>query len=91
MERRRAAQRIMDNPHPYYTSYAVEKHPEVHQEWIERTLIEPYRVEVQEDGRLRFWGPVPERENWLRVIVDGGQLFNAFLDYHKRSEWGRPS
>ena len=91
MERREAARRIIDNPHPYYIAYAKVKHPEVDAEWIERTLIEPFRAEIQSNGRLRLWGAVPERGNWLRVIVDNGQLFNAFLDHGKRSQWGRPS
>lgn len=91
MERREAARRIIDNPHPYYTAYAIAKHPEVDVEWIERTLIEPFRAEIQDNGRLCFWGAVPERGNWLRVIVDDGHLFNAFLDHGKRRQWGRPS
>ena len=68
MERRRAARRIMDNPHPYYTAFGLAKHPEVNPEWIERTLIEPYRAEIQEDGRLRYWGAVPEQED-LHIAV----------------------
>ena len=91
MQLRRVAQRIIDNPHPYYTTIARTKHPEVIPEWIERTLVEPYQIEVQQNGRICFWGAVPEQGNWLRVIVDEGRLFNAFLDSSKRRLWGRPS
>ena len=91
MQLRRAALRIMDNPHPYYTAFARAKHLEVIPEWIERTLIELFRVEIQQNGRVCFWGAVPERGYWLRVIVDEGLLFNAFLDSNKRRRWGRPT
>lgn len=89
-ERQRAARQIIANPTPYYRNIARFQHSEVDPTWIERTLIDPYAWEVQEDGRIRYWGPVPEVGNWLRVIVDNGQLFNSFLDSSRRSRWGRP-
>ena len=39
--------------------------------------------EVQEDGRIRFWGKVEELgEKYLRVITleDGFTIHNAFID-----------
>lgn len=51
--------------------------------WIERALAEPLRVEVQGDGRLRYWSEVPEMGGRiLRVIVlpDGETVHNAFFD-----------
>jgi len=37
---------------------------------------------VQEDGRLCYWGHVPDLGYYVRVIVleDGDTLFNAFED-----------
>ena len=90
-ERRRAAQQIMANPTSYYTNIARFHHSDVDPAWIERTLTDPYAWEVQEDGRIRYWGPVPEVRNWLRVVVADGQLFNSFLDSSRRARWGRPS
>lgn len=86
-----AAERIISNPHPYYLNRARLKHSEPTQEWILRTLIAPYRMEDLGNGRELYWGAVPEVENWLLVIVQDGQLFNAFLNRQKRREWGRPS
>lgn len=90
-ERRRAAQQIMANPTHYYTNSVRFRHPEVDPAWIERTLIDPYAWEVQPNGRIRYWGPVPEVGNWLRVIVANGRLLNSFLDSSRRARWGRPS
>ena len=30
--------------------------------WIERVIQNPVKEIVQEDGRIRMWGPVPEFE-----------------------------
>jgi len=51
--------------------------------WIERVVTVPEREEVQPDGRIRRWGPVPEMGGrYLRVILlaDGETVHNAFLD-----------
>jgi hypothetical protein len=91
-ERRlRAAQSKIENPHPYYLNRAQHKHSEPEREWILRTLIEPYHAEILGNGRELYWGSVPEVENWLLVIVQDGQLFNAYLNRKRRRDWGRPS
>lgn len=54
MERCETVRRIIANPHPYYITYAMAKHPEVETDWIERTLMEPFRAEIQSNGRLCF-------------------------------------
>ncbi len=90
-ERQQAAQLIIANPTPYYINTARLRHPEVAPEWIERTLTDPYAWEIQLNGRIRYWGPVPEVGNWLRVVVENGQLLNSFLDSSRRSRWGRPA
>lgn len=48
----------------------------------EAIVQDPYRSEVQQDGRLCYWGYVPEIGYYVRVIVleDGDTLFNAFED-----------
>ena len=44
-----------------------------------KTVIEnPARVEMQADGRIRYWGQVDKK--WLRVIVEDDALHNAFFD-----------
>jgi hypothetical protein len=51
--------------------------------WIERVVAQPEKRHIQQDGRLRLWGRVPEAGNrYLRVIVleDGETVHNAFFD-----------
>lgn len=51
-------------------------------ELCERIVSEAKHVEEQRDGRFRFWGYVPERQLYLRVITSGDRevLINAFFD-----------
>ena len=52
-------------------------------EWIERVVASPEREHIQEDGRIRRWGPVPEMGNrYLRVVLlpDRETVHNAFFD-----------
>ncbi len=76
--------------HPYYAEEARRKHPEVLEEWVSRVVRNPQRTEVQIDGRLRYYGYIPEADKWLRVIVEDGKLLNRFFDGAKMKQWGRP-
>ena len=52
-------------------------------EWIEEVIRNPVKEVVQEDGRIRLWGPIPEMEGrYLRVILldDRETVHNAFFD-----------
>lgn len=51
--------------------------------WIERVVLHPTREFIQQDGRIRRWGLVPEAGGkYLRVILlpDGETVHNAFFD-----------
>jgi hypothetical protein len=51
--------------------------------WIERVIQNPVKEIVQEDGRIRIWGAVPEFEGkYLRVILleNRETVHNAFFD-----------
>ena len=78
----------------YYDREVKEKHPEIEEEWVERVLANPYYTEPQEDGRIRYYGFIPELDKWIRVIVDDRKLHNRFIDHwsinKKLSLWGRP-
>ena len=90
---RHTARRIIENAHRYYTERASISHTGIDPEWIERVLINPHRVEVEPNGRIRYWGYIPEwgeEGRWLRVVVDNGKLFNAFPDRNKLNLWGIP-
>ena len=52
-------------------------------EWIQRVVDTPVREELQQDGRIRRWGPIAELNGrYLRVILlpDGETVHNAFID-----------
>lgn len=36
--------------------------------WIEQTVFNPEREEVQSDGRIRRWSYINEVGKWLRVV-----------------------
>lgn len=50
--------------------------------WIRRVIAHPEDMEIQQDGRIRLWGYVMERNRYLRVVLleDGETLHNAFFD-----------
>lgn len=47
-------------------------------------LMDPYKKEIQPDGRIRFWGKIESegRARYLRVVTldDGLTIHNAFID-----------
>jgi len=55
----------------------------IKREWIQRVVDHPEKRHIQNDGRWRLWGKVPEAEGrYLRVILleDGETVHNAFFD-----------
>ena len=67
----------------YFDEQVLRKRPYLRREWCERVIENPLRREEQPDGRIRFWGAVPELEDRiLRVVTlaDGKTLHNAFPD-----------
>ena len=83
--RRQYARRVIANPTAHGMDLKL-RHPEVREEWIERAIVHPYRTEIQSDGRVRYWGAIPEARNWLRVVVENDQLHTATLDGSKRRD-----
>ena len=68
---------------PYFLS--MRKRPDraiIELEWIESVILHPVKEAIQEDGRIRRWGLIPEEEKYLRVILlpDGETVHNAFFD-----------
>lgn len=67
----------------YFREQVLRKRPYLSVEWCLAVVREPYRSEVQADGRVRFWGYVPELQGKaLRVVTleDRMTLHNAFPD-----------
>jgi hypothetical protein len=72
----------------YFREQVLRKRPYLMLEWCERIVREPLSREVQPDGRVRYWGVVPELEGRIvRVVTleDGQTLHNAFPDRNFRA------
>jgi hypothetical protein len=67
----------------YFREQVMRKRPYIQAEWCERIVALPIARAVQPDGRIRFWGIVPEfGGRALRVVTleDGETVHNAFPD-----------
>ena len=71
----------------YFQEQVLRKRPYIKQEWCEKIVQQPLTRSVQPDGRIRYWGAVPELQGRiLRVVTleDGETLHNAFPDRNFR-------
>jgi hypothetical protein len=66
----------------YFRDSVMVRRPFLQVEWIEFTIQNPARTEIQENGRIRHWAYIEELGKYLRVIVepDGETMHNAFPD-----------
>lgn len=66
----------------YFEEQVLRKRPYIKMEWCEQALRTPERLEVQEDGRRRYWIYIAEQGKHLRVVtlLDGETIHNAFFD-----------
>jgi hypothetical protein len=76
----------------YFEEQVLRKRPYIRREWCIDVLAAPIRREMQEDGRIRFWGRImligETRPRVLRVVTlqDGETIHNAFFDRNFREE-----
>jgi hypothetical protein len=74
----------------YFDEQVSRKRPYIKREWCQQVLATAIRREVQEDGRIRFWGRInltgEARPRFLRVVTleDGETIHNAFFDRNFR-------
>ena len=67
----------------YFEEQVLRKRPYIQRDWCARILAAPLAQTVQPDGRIRFWGVIPELGGRvLRVVTlaDGETVHNAFPD-----------
>jgi hypothetical protein len=65
----------------YFEEQVLRKRTYLRRELCEAIVQHPAAMERQPDGRMRYWGYVPELDKWLRVIVEpDGAIHNAFPD-----------
>jgi hypothetical protein len=66
----------------YFKTSVMTRRPYLKDDWIEYTINNPICVEIQENGRIRYWSFIIEANKYLRVITepDGQTVHNAFFD-----------
>ncbi|HZS88506.1 MAG TPA: hypothetical protein VFE42_13605 [Chloroflexota bacterium] len=67
----------------YYDNDVRIRRPYLRDEWCERVLADPIKVERERNGRIRHWGIIEEAgHRVLRVVTlpDGETVHNAFFD-----------
>ena len=66
----------------YFRNDVLLKRPYIRLEWCRMAIEQPYRRELQDDGRIRHWVFIQELDKYLRVVTleDSITLHNAFPD-----------
>ena len=76
----------------YFEEQVMRKRAYLTPEICEQAIRSPLRIDVQSDGRVRYWAQVnlsgDDKTRILRVITldDGETVHNAFLDRGYREE-----
>jgi hypothetical protein len=68
---------------PYFRNEVLRKRPYLTIEMCRKVIENPYRKEIQESGRIRYWGKIEELGGrYLRVVTldDSVTIHNAFID-----------
>lgn len=75
----------------YFREQVLRKRPYLTYEYCFRIIANPVAKQVQDDGRIRFWGYVPElgdkvgnKAIRVRTLADGETIMNAFPDRNFR-------
>jgi hypothetical protein len=77
---------------PYFEKIVLNKRLEIDLNWCETVIANPIKTELQPNGRIRYWGIIPEADNRvLRVVTleDGETIHNAFFDRNFRKQLER--
>lgn len=64
----------------YYEFSVRYRRSEIEDEWVEKAIANPEYSEIQANGRIRHYIYIKEYGKFLRVIIDNGEVLNAFLD-----------
>ena len=67
----------------YFETQVLRKRPYLQKEWCQRVLAKPLRIDLQQNGRFRYWGRISELDDrYLRVVTlaDRVTVHNAFPD-----------
>lgn len=66
----------------YFEEQVLPRRPYIQREWCEQALQNPFRKDIQSDGRIRHWIYIQDLGKYLRVVTleDGETILNAFPD-----------
>jgi len=65
----------------YFKEQVLRKRPYLKPEWCSGIINKELHKEIQEDGRIRYWGYISEENKYLRVVtLKDKTLHNAFFD-----------
>ena len=65
-------------------------HPEVKEEWVAYVLAKPTHSSPDR-GRMVYWRYIKDRGHWLKVVVDGEEVHNTYIDSGSHSrQWEIP-
>jgi len=64
----------------YYDFSVRYRRPEIKDEWVAQAVEKPEYTEIQPNGRIRHYIYIEEYGKFLRVVIDNGEVLNAFLD-----------
>lgn len=64
----------------YYEFSVRYRRPEIKDEWVKKAVYAPEYTEIQGNGRIRHYIYIEEYDKFLRVVIDNGEVLNAFLD-----------
>ena len=65
----------------YFKTSVMARRPYLQESWIKQAISNPVHVEIQANGRIRYWVYIDELEKYLRVITEAdGTVHNAFPD-----------
>lgn len=72
----------------YFEEQVLRKRSYIKRHWCEDVIDRPLKKEIQTDGRIKFWGYIPEMGKYLRVVTlaDGETILNAFPDRNYEKE-----
>ena len=64
----------------YYEFSVRGRRPEIKDEWVQRAVSNPESTVIQPNGRIRHYVYIEEYGKFLRIVIDNGEVLNAFLD-----------
>jgi hypothetical protein len=74
----------------HFILYSLKEREYLTVELCELVVKESIYSEIQDDGRIKYWGYVPEYDKYLRVVIepDGETILTAHFDRNFKNKIG---